>query len=170
MEKEYNQPQNLTDEQRLDRRLSGVLPVIDIMGYPFIIDWRLRELRLQSDTSIRLDLKSMPMSSDGDKYLCYYHPPTYSEFVADKNIRQLPKDVVLLEIPYELILDPVAVARQYGLADTELLDRFPIRQEIKATAVPLEQSYLAELVKNNQARSKKSTIRKPHKTRKGKGL
>ena len=165
-----NSAKHLSDEQLLERRLSGTLPVIDIMGYPFIIDWRLKELRPVNDFNTRLDLKTMAMNNDGNKYLCYYHIPTRSEVVPDKSIKELPTDVLLLEIPFELVLDPVGVAREYGLGDTDLLNRYPIQREIKATVIPLEQSYLAEIVKRNNTQVKRTIVRQAPKKGKGRKL
>lgn len=157
------------DEALVAARLNGILPRIDIAGYPFIVDWRLKELRPVDDFSTRLDLRHMPMSDDGEKYLCFYHVPTRCEWKANDSITAVPKDVVLLEIPYELKLDPVSVARQYGLKDTELLENHPIQKELKAKVIPLEETGLPDLIKQNREKLK-YPVRSKTQKQKGKGL
>lgn len=146
MKKEFSK------EEMLARRLAGILPVIDIAGHPFTVDWRLKELRPVDDFSTRLDLNRMAMNEDGTAYLCIYHLPSKSELYIQDNITELPKDAVLLEIPYEFELDPVGVARQYGLRDTELLDDHPIIQDLKAIVKPLSEIRIHEIVQRNKAK------------------
>lgn len=153
-------------EELLAARLAGLLPRIDICGHPFIIDWRLRELRPENDFSTRIDLRNVPMSEDGEHYLFFYHVPTKSVVHIDENITSKPKDTVLVELPYELVLDPVAVARQYGLKDTSMLDDYPILENLKAKIIPVEETRLPELIKANREKQSRKTDGK----RKGKSL
>ena len=156
-------------KEELVQRLAGILPRIDIAGQNFIVDWRLKELRAENDFSKRIDLRHMAMDDKGENYLCFYHLPSKSVFVADDHLTELPKDTVMLEIPFELWLDPVGVARQYGQEDTFLLDNYPIRPELKAKVVPLEDTGLPELIKRN--RGKLKTPGAPmHKKNRGKRL
>lgn len=139
-----------TDEELLAQRLAGILPRIDIAGEPFIIDWRLKELRDARDPSVRIDLHSLPMDETGEQYLFFYNTRLKKADPPDPKTTRLPDDVVLLKIPYEMKLDPVGVAREYGLPDKELLERFPIQRELKVAVIPLDQTELVQLVKRNR--------------------
>ena len=50
------------------QRVSGVLPHIEIAGFDFIIDWRLKGLRLADDVSTRLSFHDFYRNSDDDSF------------------------------------------------------------------------------------------------------
>jgi len=54
------------------------------------------------------------MDDYGDKYLCFFNTETHELYMPPDDLMELPENVVVLEIPNELHLDPVAVAREYG--------------------------------------------------------
>jgi hypothetical protein len=160
-----------TNEELAERRLAGILPHININGWDFIVDWRLRELRAADNPSDRIGLRNLPMDPEGVNYLCFYNTKLRHTIIPDINMTSLPKNVVFLEIPYELKLDPVAVAREMGLPDTDLLKSFPIEQYLKAKATPLEETEMVQLVSRNLEKQRILNRSKPTvKKRKGKGL
>ena len=161
-----------TDEELLAQRLAGILPRIDIAGQQFIIDWRLKELRDARDASVRIDLHGLPIDETGEQYLFFYNTRLKKADPPDPKMTHLPKDVVLLKIPYEMKLDPVGVAREYGLPDMELLERFPIQRELKVTVIPLDETELVQLVKRNRDKQRLLGIKPSAIKRraKGKGL
>nr|WP_199077435.1 hypothetical protein [Pedobacter sp. ASV19] len=155
----------MVDQQALHNRLLGALPQIDLYGDTFYVDWRLKELRAKDDfAAVPLNLKAMEMNSDGTAYICLYHIPTKSEYQLDVAATKLPKDVVFLEIPYELKLDPVGVAREHGLKDTTFLRRFPIQKELKARVTLLSQTALPKIIENNRKKLQQAEL--PRKGRK----
>jgi hypothetical protein len=133
-------------------RLSGVLPHIDLAGTDFTIDWRLRQLRETNQPWNHINLEEMEMDEFGKAYLCFYDIINHEIYIPDESITELPEDVVVLEIPYELKLDPVAVARDYGIGETDLLGEHPIQQTLAAKVSPLSQSGLPELIEINLKR------------------
>lgn len=142
-------------QELINRRLAGQLPTIDIAGHTFYVDWRFQELRAKDYFEARpLNLKGMAMNAEGTAYWCFYHVPTKSEFVVTEQLKSLPKDVVWLEIPYELKLDPIGVARQYGLEDTAMLHKYPIEPNLIAKVLPLKESRLPELIRHNRESAK----------------
>ncbi len=144
-----------SDKKLLELRLHGILPRIDIAGHDYIVDWQHKELRPLDDRFARIDLRNMPLSADGEKYLCFFHLPTRSVLHLPENITILPEDTVLLEIPNELHLDPVGVARQYGQKDDFLLGHYPVRYELKARVIALEDTGLTELTRQNKKKESK---------------
>ena len=159
----------MTNEALLKRRQEGELPVIKIAGDDFLVNWKSKELVLQADHRVRIHLGSLMLTGDGRHYGCCYHLPTKKVVVLKDNITRLPADTVYLLIPNEKILDPVGVAREFGLADTALLPAYPICTGLEAVVISLEQSPWAEKVKQNLAGKKiNKWRRKPG--RKGNGI
>jgi hypothetical protein len=89
------------------------------------------------------------MDDYGDNYLCFFDTETHELYMPPGNLLKLPDNVVVLEIPNEVKLDPVAVARQYGSDINELLKEHPIQETLKAKLWPLSESGLPEIIENN---------------------
>lgn len=136
-------------DERLATRLKGVLPHIDLDGTDFTIDWRLRELRETDSPWNKLDFNVMDMAESGEEYYCLYNAADHTHYPFDDTITQLPENVVLLEIPYEVKLDPVAVAREYHIDPHDFVSKNPISANLKATVKPIAETGLAELVAEN---------------------
>jgi hypothetical protein len=73
-------------------------------------------------------------------------------FEPDEQHIELPQNVVVLEIPYAIRLDPVAVARSYGLQETYLLSENPDRIQQAAKGTPLAETGLADFIRENLER------------------
>src|SRR5690606_9235482 len=115
----------------------------------FTVDWRLKELR--SDTTFApLRFNDFDVSPDGDKYLFLYHKPSQSLVFLDSDITELPKDTFLVEVDNELVLDPVATAREYMLDDAAFYPNRPVILQHTAKVAPIEETYLVELVEQNR--------------------
>jgi hypothetical protein len=130
-------------------RLSGVLPHIDLAGTDFTIDWRLKELRETEEPWKNISLRDMEMSESGEEYLCFYNKENHDLFEPGEDLLEMPENVVVLEIPYEIMLDPVAVAREYGIGDTDLLAEHPFQMKLTAKVTSLLDSGLPEFIENN---------------------
>ncbi len=149
-----------SDSELLDRRLSGILPRIDIAGQQFIVDWKQRELRMESDPGKCIGLNGMPMSEDGERYLCLYDFKANTVLHFTDRTIEMPQNMVALEIPSELKLDPVGVARECGLADTFMLDRYPILRDLKARVILPEDTALPDMIRQNITRLEQGTTNK----------
>ncbi|MGN6566516.1 MAG: hypothetical protein ACTHJ0_01120 [Flavipsychrobacter sp.] len=132
---EHNWGFYLADEL-LVRRLVGELPHIEIEGSDFTIDWRLKELRETEAPFNCLRFSNMELSENGEQYLFLSHRQAHNICRPQPDINHIPGELVLTSIPNELKLDPVGVARQYGLKDFELLREFPIQTKLKAERIP----------------------------------
>jgi len=130
-------------------RLSGKLPHIDLAGTDFTVDWRLKELRETERPWKNFSLKDMEISDNGEEYLCFYNTETHELFEADEKLYEMPKNVVVLEIPNELKLDPVAVAGEYGIGATDLLIEYPFQMSLTAKATPLAETGLSKFIEEN---------------------
>jgi len=134
----------------LDQRIKGVLPSIEIAGKDYTIDIRLNELREKERPWSKLLLEDMVKSADDKHYLFFYDINRGEIIHASPKMVQVPKHAVLVEIPDELGLDPVGLARKYGLDDRYFLKEQAYRNQITAKLTPLKDSGLVEYVKQNQ--------------------
>jgi hypothetical protein len=130
-------------------RLTGKLPHIDLAGTDFTIDWRLRQMRETELPWKHISFENLEMDESGEVYLVFYHTETHEIFIPEEDIIELPENVVVLEIPNEFKLDPVAVARDYGIGETDLLAEHPIQITLTAKVTPLSESGLPEFIENN---------------------
>jgi len=135
--------------ERLNRRLAGELPTINLAGTEFTVDWRLRELRENAAPWNKISFENPAMSESGNRYVCLYNTQKHTLYQVSNNLKSLPKNVVLLEIPYELRLDPVAVARERNIEIVEFVKNHPIQTELTAIVKPLSESWVAELIQEN---------------------
>lgn len=133
----------------LQERLTGKLPHIDLDGTDFTIDWRLRELRETESPWNKLDFNTMDMSESGDEYFCLYNTADHTHYQFDDAITSLPENIILLEIPYEIKLDPVAVAREYAIDVRQFVMQNPIQKDLKANVKPLSATGIPELIEEN---------------------
>lgn len=124
-------------DEKLARRLCGELPHIDLLGTDFTVDVRLGELRETAEPWKRIGLRDLDVSPDGESMRFLYDTVTHER--VDVN-GVLPEQVVLLEIPHEVMLDPVAVAREYELGDTGLLLQHPLQRDLAAVERPLSEA------------------------------
>ncbi|UOE47809.1 hypothetical protein MTO98_25705 [Mucilaginibacter sp. SMC90] len=144
--------QPATPETLTLRRLAGKLPRIDIGGIDFTVDWHLQQLRETEKPWNRLNIRDMELFTDGDGYVSYYHVFNHELFQMDDDPVELPAHVMLLQIPNEIILDPIGAAREHGLGDLELLREFPILEVIKGNLISLSETALPEIVAQNAAK------------------
>lgn len=133
----------------LQRRLAGKLPTINLVGTEFTVDWRLRELRENAAPWNKISFTNPAMSESGTRYVCLYNTQKHTLYQVSNNIKSLPKNVVMLEIPYELKLDPVAVARERNIDVAEFVKNHPIQTELTAVVKPLSETWVAELIQEN---------------------
>ncbi|WP_345949015.1 hypothetical protein ABDD95_19395 [Mucilaginibacter sp. PAMB04274] len=131
------------------RRSLGILPHIDIAGTDFTIDWRAKELRESAAPWNTIPLRNLDMGDAGENYLFFYDTAKHTLWHFDPYITALPANVILLEIPYELKLDPYAVANEYGMDPAELIAEFPIQKTLSSAVKPLSESGLPEIIQEN---------------------
>jgi hypothetical protein len=143
------QQQGLSQVELIAWRLAGRLPHIDINGTDFTIDLRLNELRETQVSWNRIDITDMETAPDSDDRLFFYHTQEHTAWELNDDITELPEHVVLVALPHELILDPVAAARKVGFNDEKFLQEYPIRQYIKAGIKPVAETFLSEFVNEN---------------------
>lgn len=140
----------MLDMDLLKQRKTGVLPEIDIAGHAYTVDLRLNELRNVELPNKKLSLDEMVTAPSGKHYLFFYDWQSRCILHASSEMVILPKNAVLVEIPDELGLDPVGVARKLGLGDEYFLKMHPYDGPLKGKIIPLDKSGLPEYVATNQ--------------------
>lgn len=141
-------------------RLSGVLPHIDLAGTDFTMDWRLRQMRETELPWKNISFDDFEMDDHGDKYLCFFNTQTHELYMPPEDLMELPEHIVVLEIPNELDLDPIAVAREYGSDLYEQLIEHPIAGNLTAKVSPLSKTGLPAMIENNIRLQQNSTNEK----------
>ncbi|MDT3402318.1 hypothetical protein [Mucilaginibacter terrae] len=140
----------IVDAGLVVHRHQGVLPMIDIGGEPFIVDIRSKELRQASNLTNRIPLRQADLSATGDEFLFFYHLADRCTVELDPKLTAFPDQVVLVKVPNEVLLDPIATAEACGLDVRQLLRRFPIRKDLKATLVPLADTGVPGMISRNR--------------------
>jgi len=149
----------------LQERINGKLPEIDIAGTMFYVDLRMRELRADYtlNSHIHLDALSSDLMASGYRFA--FNTVTKKLVEIDAGITEWPANVVIIEIPDELTLDPVAVARHAGLDPVEFIKQHPIEPELKARIVPLETTAFPKLIEENKKKLSQKIIQRPQQLR-----
>ncbi|WP_426672104.1 hypothetical protein ACPPVU_12820 [Mucilaginibacter sp. McL0603] len=147
--------QIIVDQELLAQRHQGVLPKINIAGEEFVVDLRLQELRHAQSFHPVLSLNSFELTSDGRHYDGYYHPVIRQLVPLDPKLTELPDSVIKIKIPNEIGLDPVGAARIYGVDERELLRRYPIQRDLKAEIIPLSETHIPSLIRQNREQLQK---------------
>ena len=140
----------IVDQNALALRQNGILPQIDLAGEKFTVDLRLHELRNSQYFFPVISLKSFELTNDGWHYEAYYHPVMKQVVDLDPKLLEFPEGVIKLKIPNEIGLDPVATARQYGMEERDMLRRYPIQKDLKAEVIPLSETHIPALIRQNK--------------------
>jgi len=140
----------IVNQEAYAKRMQGVLPQIDLAGEAFTIDLQLHELRNTRHFFPVISLKSFELTGDGMHYEAYYHPVMKQVVALDPKLLEFPEGVIKLKIPSELGLDPIATARIYGMDEREVLRRYPIRKDLKAEVIPLSETGVPSLIRQNK--------------------
>ncbi|ATP57413.1 hypothetical protein CPT03_13500 [Pedobacter ginsengisoli] len=137
-------------DEAIDRRLKGELPKITLMEKPYVIDIRMQELRSVAQPAERIGIKELEMSSDGEKLHLFFDTIQGQQISKESVLMPFREGIVLMEMPNEILLDPVGAARLYKLEDTELLSRFPMKMNHQALAIPLTKIAHQEMIELQQ--------------------
>jgi hypothetical protein len=139
----------LTQAELVAWRLAGRLPHIDICGTDFTVDLRLGELRETESSWNRLDISELETALDSDNHEFFYDTRKHGIYDLDDHLTELPENVVLVELPNDYILDPVAAARSVGYDDDRFLEEYPIQENLKAGIKTLSETFLPDFVAEN---------------------
>ena len=146
----------LVDPKALELRLKGELPRVEILGHTYYADVRMGSIRpkdaLQT-AGLKAEIQNQYFSPDGHHYRVPMDPVTREiREVNWEKITEIPKDLVLIDIPSIQRLDPVGYARDLKLEPKQFLRNHPPRQEHVARQVSWSQTLVHEIILANRIR------------------
>jgi hypothetical protein len=147
----------IVDPEALAIRKNGKLPIIDINGERFVVDLRMHELRHAEFFYPVISLKSFDIADEDWRYEGFYNTMLKQVVEIDPNLLEFPDHVIKIRLPLEVELDPVAVARDHGIDERDLLRRYPIQKELIAEVIPLSETEVPAMIQRN-----KEALQKEH--------
>ncbi len=166
----------MVDQGQLALRESGQLPIIEIADHPFYVDIRVDALRPKDDFStmgIRFTAMEDYYLEDRKVYAIPYNPATHTLEQLDlDNIKAIPKGILLIEIPLEEKLDPIAFARHYGFSKEHILRDNPLQMHVKAKELSWNLTPIKKIIAQNLKKNLETGQIPPAKKqrRRGRGL
>jgi len=164
MRQKYGEPENYlqgrTEKQFLENlqavalRHQGELPRIIIGLSAFEVDVIGRELRHVEYAGINIDLEQMEFNKEEEVFESLYHTESMQLVQFDPNWTSLPQNVIMIQIPAEIRLDPVGIARLHGLNEKAILSKHPYHSQQHATVIFLANTNLPEIIEQNLQNNK----------------
>lgn len=146
----------VVDQKTLTDRLAGVLPQLDIDGQIFIVDIRLNELRPKDDfvsRGIQFEHMEQHPLIDPQSYRFFYDTRAKESLKLDTwDLIEMPKHIVVVEIPVSERLDPVLLVKTYDLGMKDFLMKFPPQAMIRAKVLSLKETGLQQRMNENKTR------------------
>lgn len=143
----------IVDQQALAIRESGRQPLIEfIPGHEYYVamHWGRLEPTDLLYNPIRLSDIDYCYIDELNKYWITYDPQTRQAVDPDtRRLVEIPKDLIVLEIPGDGQLDPVGYARKHRLDQNQILRTYPIEMKMKARVVPWSETTLDLLIAQN---------------------
>jgi len=146
-----NDSELTTDPSLIDRRINkGELPQIKILDEYLYVDLRMDQLRSANKFWKIIDL-SQCRDEYSNKYSFLYNKLKREVIEIPGDITAYPKNAVLVELPAEIVLDPVAVGRMEFSDELAMLKNgFPLQHKLEARLHPISNSYLPSLIHSNR--------------------
>jgi hypothetical protein len=94
----------------------------------------------------------------GEEYLGLYDIKERRLYDLNDSITILPENVVGLEIPHEVKLDPVGVECEFGVDISQFFQQNPITTDLKTLIRPIIETCLPEMVEENLRKAKNQNI------------
>ncbi|HRN55619.1 MAG TPA: hypothetical protein PLL71_04175 [Agriterribacter sp.] len=149
--KQKNDFEVMVNAELLAKRMNGMLPVVSVAGHDFFVDYRLGELRASDDFNTSIRLHELDYFIEDELYRGFYHVPSRCMLeVNPVTIKEIPEGLVMLEIPIDRKLDPVAFAREEKLDIKATVIKYPPEEKTVLRTIPAEQTNLSRLVRTNQ--------------------
>lgn len=159
-------PKNDADLQSnsewIDSRIRyGRLPIMKIVDQEYYVDIRLGELRKTDNWSGTIKLFDCDRLDD--KFYFFYDFKKHEVAHIPDHISEMPRNVVLVELPDVIRMDPVAVGTIVLEDEKHFLEKHAVamRPRQEARIHPLEKTAIPDRIKANLAKQKYDTALKP---------
>lgn len=147
------------DLDAFDKRINkGILPTIEIKDHTFYVDLRMDKLRPKDDfasNGINFSEIEDYYNEERNIYIIPYDPQKKEPAIIDyEKINQIPKDLIVIEVPAKEVLDPIGWNRLHGYDLKMGLKDSGIQLNFKAKAGKWDDLHLNEIIKENSKKLK----------------
>jgi len=135
----------------IQERLEGKLPVIKIAEHNFVFDLQRKELTPEKFrmSDPRLKLEHMRTLDKGLRFL--FDTITLGHGVMPQGmITDFPRDLLVVQIPFSAVLDPIGFALHNNINYLDLLKIIPLRDKYEAKIIPWEKTRYTRLIEENR--------------------
>ena len=143
----------MVDQDAFDKiAYKGIIPTIDIAGHTFYIDLFNDKLHPKDDIWSRgiifSELKHYYSYKD-DTYTIPYNQGTHTFQEVSLNVKEIPKDLIVVQIPGKRTLDPIGQNKTSDLNTSDYLKKNGVQLQFEAKVIPWHKTRFAETVKRN---------------------
>jgi hypothetical protein len=159
----------MVDQDAFDKiAYKGIIPTIDIAGHTFYIDLFNDKLHPKDDIWSRgiifSELKHYYSYKD-DTYTIPYNQGTHTFQEVSLNVKEIPKDLIVVQIPGKRTLDPIGQNKTSDLNTSDYLKKNGVQLQFEAKVIPWHQTRFAENVKRNNGQEIKTEQKKSTSTK-----
>lgn len=137
----------------------GIIPTIDIGGHTFYIDLFNDKLHPKDDVWSRgiifSELKYYYSHKDNTFTIPYNHR-THTFQEVSLNVKEIPEDLIVVQIPGKRTLDPIGQNKAGNLNISDYLKKDGVHLHHEAKVIPWHQTRFAETVKRNNGQEIKT--------------
>nr|WP_315240040.1 hypothetical protein [uncultured Flavobacterium sp.] len=138
---------------------NGIIPTIDVAGHTFYIDLRNDKLHPKDDIWSRgiifSELKYYYSHKD-NTFTIPYNQRTHTFQEVSLNVKEIPKDLIVVQIPSKRTLDPIGQNKTGNLNNSDYLKKEGVHLHFVAKTIPWHQTRFAETVKRNNRQEVKA--------------
>lgn len=150
----------MVDQEAFDKiAYQGIIPTIDIAGHTFHIDLHNDKLHPKDDIWSRgiifSELKHYYSHKD-NAFTIPYNQRTHTFQEVSLNVKEIPKDLIVVQIPGKRTLDPIGKNKSGNLNTSDYLKKHGVHLHFEAKVIPWHQTRFAETVKRNNGQEVKA--------------
>lgn len=144
----------MVNQEVFDKIAYGLVkPTIDIAGHTFSIDLPNGKLQPKDDIWSRgilfSELKYYYSRKD-EAYIIPYNPTTRTFQEVSLSVKEIPQDLIVVRIPEQRTLDPIACNRELNMNKSDLLKKEGVHLHHEAKVIPWHHTRFAETIKQNK--------------------
>lgn len=129
-----------------------ILPTIDIAGHTFYIDLLNDRLQPKDDVwsrGIIFSELNYYHSHKDNTFTIPYNQRTHTFQEVSLNVKEIPEDLIVIQIPGKRTLDPIGQNKAGNLNNSDFLKKEGVHLQHEAKVIPWHQTRFAETIKRN---------------------
>lgn len=143
----------MVDQDAFDKIADkGIIPTIDIAGHTFYIDLPNDRLHPKDDIwsrGILFSELSHYYSHKDNVFTIPYNQGTHTFQEVSLDVKEVPRDLIVVQIPGKRILDPIGQNKAGNLNNSDFLKKKGVHLHFEARVIPWQQTRFAETVRRN---------------------